>query len=79
MGWRAPALRVRDDDSDRAGHRAAGLGGVVSTQKEPKDGYRQREWPKERCLDVAKRNLLQIGGTEYKEGKSSPQRKVKPE
>ena len=40
---------------------------------------RERERPKERCLDVAKRNLLQIGGTEYKEGKSSPQRKVKPE
>ena len=78
MGWRAPALRVRDDDSDRAGHRAAGLGGVVSTQ-EPKDGYRQRERPKERCLDVAKRNLLHIGGTEYKEGKRSPQRNMKPE
>ena len=31
------------DDTDRPGHHAAGVGDAVSTQKEPKDGYRKKE------------------------------------
>ena len=33
----------RDDDADRPGHHAAGVGDAVSTQKKPKDGYRKKE------------------------------------
>ena len=33
----------KDDDTDRPGHHAAGVGDAVSTRKEPKDGYRKKE------------------------------------
>ena len=33
----------KDDDTDRPGHLCAGVGDAVSTQKEPKDGYRKKE------------------------------------
>ena len=33
----------KDDDTDRPGHLCAGVGDTVSTQKEPKDGYRKAE------------------------------------
>ena len=33
----------KDDDTDRPGHHCAGVGDAVSTQKEPKHGYRKKE------------------------------------
>ena len=36
-------IKRKNDDTDRPGHHCAGVGDAVSTQKEPKDGYRKKE------------------------------------
>ena len=74
----------KDDDTDQpkgsdAGLFCAGIGDAVSTQKEPKDGYRKKEAKGSTPGRREKASSGDPGDTEIKEGKSSTEWKVKPE